>query len=91
MSYSKIKFSQENEEFDEDKLDEIMENITLKPPKNAYTLYCKEQFEEHKKDKEKLNFFLFSRDCGPKWAKLDDEQKKVYIKKYEEEKKKVPV
>lgn len=88
MSYSKIKFSQQIEEFDEDKLDEIMENITLKPPRSAYTFYCKEQFEKYKKDTEKSNFILFSKDCGPKWAKLNDEEKKIYIKKYEEEKNK---
>ena len=88
MSESKIKFSQQIREFDEDQLDEIMDNITLRRPKSAYTIYCKEKFEEYKKEATNPNFILFSRECSPKWAQLPDEEKDIYIKKYEEERNK---
>ena len=87
---SKINFEENNEQtIDEDKLDEILENITLKPPKNYFAIYSVEKYNEQKAKNKNFNenFVLFNRECTLKWAKMDDEEKAIYKQKAEEEKK----
>ena len=46
------KRSQKNKILEEDQIDEIMENITLKRPRNAYTQFC---MEESKNSRTKIS------------------------------------
>ena len=73
---------------DEEKIDQIMKDITLKRPRNAYTQFVLSETEAIKsKHKDaKINLQDFSSLCAEKWKKLGEGEKKKYIKLYEEEK-----
>jgi hypothetical protein len=43
------KRSQKSKILEDDKIDEILENITLKRPRNPYTYFCIEEVEKFKK------------------------------------------
>ena len=75
---------------DEEKIDQIMKDITLKRPRNAYTQFVLSESEKVKsKDKDaKIDLKEFSATCADKWKKLGKEDKKKYIKLYDEEKSK---
>ena len=90
-SKSKTKNSQSHTIFeDEEKLDKIMKDITLKRPRNAYTQFVLKESEQQKsKNKDlKLKIGELSQTCAEKWKKLSKEEKKKYEKLYEEEKQK---
>ena len=73
---------------DEEKIDQIMKDITLKRPRNAYTqfvLHETENFKSKNKDA-KIDLQEFSAQCAEKWKKLSNPDKKKYIKLYEDEK-----
>ena len=73
---------------DEEKIDQIMKDITLKRPRNAYTqfvLHETENFKSKNKDA-KIDLQGFSAQCAEKWKKLSNPDKKKYIKLYEDEK-----
>ena len=73
---------------DEDKIDQIMKDITLKRPRNAYTQFFlseSEQIKSKNKDS-KIKIGELSSKCSEKWKKLSTEEKKKYIKLYEDEK-----
>ena len=88
-SKSKRKNSQSVPVFeDEEKIDQIMKDITLKRPRNPYTQFVlseSEQLKSQNKDS-KIKIVDLSATCAEKWKKLSKEEKKKYIKLYEEEK-----
>ena len=75
--------------FEEDeKIDEIMKDITVKHPRNPFTHFVLNEAENFKlKNKDiKIDFKEFSFNCEEKWKKLSIADKKHYIKLYEDEK-----
>ena len=84
------KRSQKNKILEEDKVDEILEDITLKRPRNPYTQFCMEEVEKfkNKNKSKKIELKTFSGECAAKWAKLADKEKDKYNERYEEEKQK---
>ena len=73
---------------DEEKIDQIMKDITLKRPRNAFTQFVLNESEKIKtKNKDaKINLQEFNAICAEKWKKLGSGEKKKYIKLYEDEK-----
>ena len=73
---------------DEEKIDQIMKDITLKRPRNAYTQFVLSETEKIKsKNKDaKINLKDFSGTCAEKWKTLGNADKKKYVKLYEDEK-----
>ena len=71
-----------------DELDEILENITLKRPRNPYTYFCLDEVDKFKKKNkgEKINLKTFSGECAEKWKKLGEKDIKKYKDKFEEDK-----
>ena len=82
------KRSQRSKILQDDEIDEIMENITLKRPRNAYTQFCMDEVEKFKSKnkKEKINLKEFSGECAAKWKKLGDKEKTKYNERFEQEK-----
>jgi hypothetical protein len=73
---------------DEEKIDQLMKDITLKKPRNAYTQFVLKESEKlkSKNDDTKIVLKEFSSTCAEKWKKLGKAEKKQYIKLYEDEK-----
>ena len=71
-----------------DELDDILENITLKRPRNPYTYFCLDEVEKFKKNNKgkKIVLKTFSGDCANKWKELGEKEKKKYLTKFEEDK-----
>ena len=91
LSKSKKKNSQAVSVYEEeDKIDQIIKDITLKRPRNAYTQFVLSESEQMKsKNKDsKIKIGDLSATCAEKWKKLSQEEKKKYVKLYEEEKQK---
>ena len=84
-----IKSSNEifNESYDENKIDDILEKITLIRPKMAFSHYCSSEYERLKKEDVNIKFKNIMKDLGVSWAKLNENQKKQYYDLYEKEKK----
>ena len=82
------KRSQKTKILEQDKIDDLLENITLKRPRNAYTQFCIEEVEKYKnKNKgKKISLREFSGQCAEKWKDLSEKEKGKYNNKYEEEK-----
>ena len=82
------KRSQKSKILEDDKIDEILENITLKRPRNPYTYFCIEEVEKFKKKNkgEKIELKTFSAECASKWKKLGDKDKSKYNDKFEDDK-----
>ena len=88
---SKSKKSKDNNrsQFDSDeKIDQIMKDITLKKPRNPYTQFVLNEVEIIKsKDKDtKIDIQNLSTSCAEKWKKMKDAEKRKYAKIFEEEK-----
>lgn len=88
---SKSKKSKDNSrsQFDSDeKIDQIMKDITLKRPRNAYTQFVLNEVEIIKsKNKDiKIDIQNLSSSCAEKWKKMKDADKRKFAKIYEEEK-----
>jgi hypothetical protein len=88
---SKSKKSKDNSrsQFDSDeKIDQIMKDITLKRPRNAYTQFVLNEVEIIKsKNKDiKIDIQNLSSSCAEKWKKMKDADKRKFTKIYEEEK-----
>ena len=89
MSKAKYsKSSQKSKILKDDEIDEIMENITLKRPRNPYTQFCMDEVEKFKSKnkKDKINLREFSGECASKWKKLSDKEKAKYNDRFEQEK-----
>ena len=71
-----------------DEIDDILENITLKRPRNPYTYFCLDEVEKFKKNNKgkKIVLKTFSGDCANKWKELGEKEKKKYLSKFEEDK-----
>jgi hypothetical protein len=71
-----------------EQLDEALENITLKRPRNPYTYFCLEEVEKFKKNNKGKKIVLknFSGDCAAKWKELGKKEKEKYLDKFEEDK-----
>ena len=82
------KRSQKSKILKDDEIDEIMENITLKRPRNPYTQFCMDEVEKFKSKnkKDKINLREFSGECASKWKKLSDKEKAKYNERFEQEK-----
>ena len=80
--------SQRSKILEDDKIDELLEHITLKRPRNAYTQFCIEEVEKFKKKNKngKIDLKKFSGECAKKWKDLGEKDQKKYNDKYEEEK-----
>ena len=73
---------------DEDKIDQIMKDITLKRPRNPYTQFVLSETEKFKsKNKDaKISLQEMSSTFAEKWKKLGTGEQKKYKKLYEDEK-----
>ena len=88
-SSSKRKNSTSTTFFDEDeKIDEIMKDITLTRPRNPYTQFVISETENLKFQKKdaKINLKEFNSVWAEKWKNLSNADKKKYVKLYEDEK-----
>ena len=85
---SKSKKTKEAELISDEKIDQIMKDITLKRPRNPFTQFVLNEVEQIKsKNKDiKLEIKELTPSCAEKWKKLKDAEKKKYIKLFEEEK-----
>lgn len=71
---------------DDDQIDELFKNITLKKPRNPFSQFV---MQEASKVKAKTGKFSLKEDMAPitaKWEKLSDSEKKKFEKLYEDEK-----
>ena len=86
-SKSRSKKSRESIDTDE-KIDQIMKEITLKRPRNPYTQFVLSEIGSYKtKNKDaKIDIQEFNQTCAEKWKKMKEGDKKKYAKQYEEEK-----
>ena len=82
------KKSQKSSILSGDEIDDILENITLKRPRNPYTYFCLDEVEKFKKNNKGKKIILktFSGDCANKWKELGEKEKKKYLSKFEEDK-----
>ena len=74
----------------DDQIDELISNITLKRPKNAYTQYIHSEIDKIKsKDKnKKIELAEIIKIYSKKWKTLSETEKNKFQKNYEEEKEK---
>ena len=73
--------------YDENKIDDILENITLIRPKQPFSQYCSIEYEKLKKIGLKIDIKCVMKDLAKSWAKLNETEKSKYNKLYEDEKK----
>ena len=87
-SRSKSQKKNSTQVYDEEKVDEILENITLKKPRSMYTHFCLEEIAKfRKKNKnEKIVLKTYSAELAKKWKELSDKEKDKYKEKFEEDK-----
>ena len=74
----------------DDEIDQLVKDITLKRPRNAYTQYVLseiEKFKKKNKDK-KLELPAFNKVCAGKWKDLSDSEKGKFEKAFEDDKEK---
>ena len=78
--------SQKNNVFDEEQLDDILENINLKRPRTMYNHFCMEELEKYKSKNKTFKLPEFSKEMAKKWKELSTKEKKEYKEKFEEDK-----
>ena len=85
---SKNKKSKDAELVSDEKIDEIVKDITLKRPRNAFTQFVLNEVEQIKSKNKNANVKMseWIVKFAEKWQKLKDSEKKKYQKLYEEEK-----
>ena len=89
INKSKSKKAKDNSSYvSDEKIDQIMKDITLKKPRNPYTQFVLNEVDQYKtKNKDaKIDIQAFSTTCAEKWKKMKDNDKKKYIKLYADEK-----
>ena len=86
-SKSRSKKTRESIDTDE-KIDQIMKDITLKRPRNPFTQFVISEIGSFKtKNKDaKIDIQEFNQNCAEKWKKMKEGDKKKFAKQYEEEK-----
>ena len=89
-SESRKKNTQKSSVATDDQIDEIIRNITLKRPKNAYTQYVLTEIDKFKKKNkgELVPLMELNKQCAEKWKNVSDSEKGKYEKLYEAEKEK---
>ena len=72
----------------DEKIDQIMKDITLKRPRNPYTQFVLSEVASYKtKNKDaKIDLQEFGQSCAEKWKKMKEGEKKKYSKQFEDEK-----
>lgn len=75
------------EEFLEDNIDDILEKISLNPPKSPFVLFCAVEAQKMKKDKKNFSFSEKAKIFSKVWANLDQKEKEKYHNLFSEEKK----
>ena len=71
----------------DDKLEDILENISLKTPRNPYSHFVIEQSKKNKNKEKNFVFGDFIKKCAIAWRNLNENEKTKYIKLFENEKK----
>ena len=87
-SKSPKRTSQKSESvYNEDQIDEILENITLNRPRNGYTHFFMEEVEKIKsKNKgKKIELPVIVKELAQKWKSLPQSKKDAYDEKFKEE------
>ena len=86
-SKSRSKKSKDSIDTDE-KIDQIMKDITLKRPRNPFTQFVLAEVDSYKtKNKDaKIDLQEFNSSCAEKWKKMKEGEKKKYAKLFEDEK-----
>ena len=71
----------------DEKIDQIMKDITLKRPRNPYTQFFLSEVASYKtKNKDaKIDLQEFGQTCAEKWKKMKDGEKKKYSKQFEDD------
>ena len=89
-SESRKKNTQKSSVATDDQIDEIIRNITLKRPKNAYTQYVLTEIDKFKKKNkgELVPLIELNKQCAEKWKNVSESEKGKYEKLYEAEKEK---
>lgn len=89
-SQSKKKNSQRDKILEDEHIDEIMKDITLKRPRNAFTQFVMAEVEKFKSKNKGKKFSMRDniKDLHGKWTDLSESEKKRYKKLYEDEKEK---
>ena len=87
-SKSKSPKKKSSQVYNDDEIDEILENISLKRPRTMYTHFCISEIEKNKnKNKnKKIDLKTFSKELAEKWKDLSDKEKEKYKEKFEEDK-----
>ena len=82
-SKSRSKKTRESIDTD-DKIDQIMKDITLRRPRNPYTQFVLAEVGSFRtKNKEaKIDLQEFNQTCAEKWKKMKEGDKKKYLKQY---------
>jgi len=72
----------------DEKIDQIMKDITLKRPRNPFTQFVLSEVASYKtKNKDaKIDIQEFNQSCAEKWKKMKEGEKKKYSKQFEDEK-----
>ena len=88
LNKSKSKHSKEVQLESDEKIDQIIKDITLKRPRNPYTQFVLNEVAKlRSKNKSKpIDIKELNAICVEKWKKIRDSEKKKYIKLFEEEK-----
>jgi hypothetical protein len=87
-SKSPKRSSQRSEDFyNDDQIDEILENITLKRPRSGYTHFFMEEVEKFKSKNKNAKFDItkLGKEFAEKWKSLPDSKKEAYNEMFKEE------
>ena len=84
---SKIIANEYDNVYDENIIDDILENISLIGPKKPFSQFCCSEYEKLKKEGIKINIKNLMKDLGESWSKLAQIEKNKYSEIYEKEKK----
>ena len=82
--------SKDAELIEDEKIDQILKDVTLKYPKKPLIQFVKNEYQiyKSKNDDKKITFSEMSTLCSEKWRKLSDSEKQYYEDLYQQEKKK---
>ena len=80
--------AQKTQVYNEEEIDDILENINLKRPRNMYTHFCLEQIDEFRRKNKgkKIDMKVFSGECASKWKKLSEKDQEKYKDLFEKDK-----
>ena len=78
----------DSQDFLDDEIEEILDNITLNKPRNAYTHFCISEAKKLRKENKENNIAIgkYSRKWAEAWSKMNDNNKQKYNQMCEREK-----